>query len=137
MEQRFFGHRNPFPAVDLIIELPGDRLVLIRRKNEPHGMALPGGFVEWGETLETAAVREAKEETGLDVVLVRQMHSYSDPTRDPRFHTISIVFIARAEGEPVGGDDAAEAFAVAKNSLPKGLCFDHDTVLSDYLNGIY
>jgi len=129
--------KSPYPAVDLIIELPGDRLVLIERKNPPHGHALPGGFVEWGETLEEAAVREAKEETGLDITLVRQMHSYSDPKRDPRFHTISVVFIATATGEPQGGDDAAQAFAVPRNALPEGLCFDHDKVLRDYLNKVY
>lgn len=137
MEQHPFGHKCPYPAADLIIELPGDRIVLIKRKYPPLGTALPGGFVEWGETVEEAAVREAKEETGLDIKLVKQLHVYSDPKRDPRFHTISIVFVATAEGEPCGGDDAAEAFAVRKDSLPKDLCFDHDKVLQDYLSGIY
>lgn len=136
-EENKWVHKSPYSAVDLIIELENDRIVLIKRKNLPHGYALPGGFVEWGESLEQAAVREAKEETGLDIVLVRQLHAYSDPSRDPRFHTISVVFVATAAGEPVGGDDAAEAFAVSRKELPKGLCFDHDRVLNDYLEGRY
>ena len=91
-------YRNPSPTVDLIIELPGHRIVLIERKNPPHGYALPGGFVDYGESLEDAARREALEETGLKVELVRQFHTYSDPSRDPRKHTITTVLIARAGG---------------------------------------
>ncbi len=94
-------HRNPVPTVDIIIELP-DGIVLIQRKNPPEGWALPGGFVDYGESLEQAAVREAKEETSLDVELVRQLHTYSDPSRDTRFHTITTVFIATATGHPKG-----------------------------------
>src|SRR5512143_4149268 len=105
------GYRNPFPTVDIIIELrrPDGRpgIVMIKRKNPPPGWALPGGFVDYGESLEHAAVREAKEETTLDVELVRQLHTYSDPSRDKRFHPISTVFVASADGLPVAGDDAA------------------------------
>ncbi len=103
-------YRNPFPTVDIIIEIRDARgregIVLIERKNPPPGWALPGGFVEYGESLETAAVREAWEETSLRVRLVEQLGTYSDPARDPRRHTISTVFIARAEGTPAARDDA-------------------------------
>jgi 8-oxo-dGTP diphosphatase len=125
--------KNPLPTVDCIIELPGDRIVLIRRKNPPLGWALPGGFVDQGERLDLAAVREVKEETGLDVQLVEQFFTYSDPNRDPRKHTISTVFIGRAQGEPVGSDDAAEAKTFPVDALPRELCFDHGTILADYL----
>jgi 8-oxo-dGTP diphosphatase len=117
--------------VDAVILLPGDRVVLVRRKNPPHGWAIPGGFVDDGEPLEAAAAREAEEETGLAVTLVEQFHSYSDPTRDPRRHTISTVFLARATGEPLGGDDAAEARAFAWDALPSPIVFDHREVLAD------
>lgn len=126
-------YRNPKPTVDCIIELPGDRIVLIRRKNPPHGWALPGGFVDEGESLASAARREAKEETGLEVELEEQFFTYSEPTRDPRRHTLSTVYLARATGEPVGGDDAAEARAIRIDALPTELCFDHGTILADYL----
>ena len=125
--------RNPFPTVDIIIELP-DGIVLIRRKNPPHGWAIPGGFVDYGESLEQAAVREAKEETSLDVELIRQFHTYSDPKRDPRFHTVSTVFIAKADGTPKAADDAAEIAVFRKDSLPQPLCFDHAHILDDYFN---
>jgi 8-oxo-dGTP diphosphatase len=125
-------YRNPKPTVDCIIELPGERIVLVRRKNPPVGWALPGGFVDEGEALDTAAAREALEETGLKVKLVEQFFTYSDPKRDPRQHTISTVYLATAEGEPKGSDDAAEAKAYALDALPKDLCFDHGTILSDY-----
>jgi 8-oxo-dGTP diphosphatase len=125
--------KNPLPTVDCIVELPGDRIVLIRRKNPPLGWALPGGFVNEGERLDQAAVRELKEETGLDVQLVEQFFTYSDPNRDPRKHTLSTVFIGRAQGEPVGADDAAEAKTFPVDALPGALCFDHGTILADYL----
>jgi 8-oxo-dGTP diphosphatase len=125
--------KNPLPTVDCIIELPGERVVLIRRKNPPLGWALPGGFVDEGEPLHVAAVREAREETGLEVELVEQFFTYSDPRRDPRKHTLSTVYIGRAQGEPVGADDAAEARAFPLDELPQELCFDHGTILSDYL----
>ena len=126
-------YKNPVPTVDCIVELPGERVVLIRRKNPPLGWALPGGFVDEGERLDVAAVREVKEETGLDVELVEQFFTYSDPSRDPRRHTLSTVFIGRARGEPQGADDAAEARAFPVDTLPRELCFDHGTILADYL----
>ncbi len=124
-------HRNPKPTVDAVILLPGDRVVLVERRNEPRGWALPGGFVDEGETLEAAVVREAREETGLDVDLVEQFHAYSDPRRDPRGHTISTVFIGRATGLPVGADDAARAEAFRWTELPHPLVFDHADILRD------
>jgi 8-oxo-dGTP diphosphatase len=125
--------KNPKPTVDAIIELPGERIVLIRRKNPPPGWALPGGFVDEGEALDHAAIREAKEETGLDIALVEQFFTYSDPRRDPRLHTIATVFIARADGAPTGGDDAAAAQAFRLDALPSELAFDHGQILEDYL----
>jgi ADP-ribose pyrophosphatase YjhB (NUDIX family) len=129
--------RNPIPTVDIIIEQDGGpaggkNIVLIKRRNPPYGWAIPGGFVNYGETLEAAAVREAYEETGLHVILLGQFHTYSDPGRDPRKHTISTVFVARAEGTPVAGDDAAEARTFGMDSLPGPLAFDHATILRDY-----
>lgn len=126
---------HPIPTVDVIIRCGGG-IVLVRRKNPPHGWALPGGFVDAGETLETAAAREAEEETGLAVRLARQFHTYSDPARDPRRHTISTVFLADAEGVPRGGDDAAEARVFPPDRLPP-LAFDHARILADYLDARY
>jgi 8-oxo-dGTP diphosphatase len=125
--------KTPLCTVDCIIELPGERVVLIHRANPPLGWALPGGFVDVGEALHDAAVRESREETGLEVKLSEQFFTYSDPRRDPRRHTVSTVYIGGAEGEPRGGDDAAEARAFPLDALPKNLCFDHDTILQDYL----
>jgi 8-oxo-dGTP diphosphatase len=128
-------HKNPKPTVDLLIELvdrPGE-LVFIERANEPKGMALPGGFVDEGEWVADAAVREAKEETGLDVELVELFHVYSDPARDKRMHTVSTVFIAQARGMPVGGDDAESAIASAPDQLPQQLVFDHARIVADYI----
>jgi ADP-ribose pyrophosphatase YjhB (NUDIX family) len=125
------SHRNPVPTVDIIIECKG-RIVMIKRKNPPEGWALPGGFVDYGETLESAAVREAKEETGLEIALLRQFHTYSDPHRDPRQHTISTVYIAQASGEPLGGDDAEEAQLFSSERLPEPIVFDHKEILDDY-----
>ncbi len=129
--------RNPFPTVDIIIELEGRGIVLIQRKNPPFGWALPGGFVDYGESLEVAAVREAKEETSLDVTLVRQFHTYSDPSRDSRQHNISTVFIAEAEGDPIAADDASEVGIFTHENLPGELAFDHDHILKDYFDGKY
>ena len=128
-------HENPIPTVDVLIELEGrpGTLVFIERGNAPHGWALPGGFVDRGELLADAAVREAKEETGLDVELVELFHCYSDPARDPRQHTVSTVFIGRARGEPTGGDDAARAVVAPADAPPGALVFDHATIVSDYL----
>ena len=124
--------RWPRPAVDVIIELNDGEIVLVRRKNPPYGWAIPGGFVEYGESLETAAVREACEETTLDVRLIRQFHTYSDPARDPRGHTISTVYIAKAHGLPCGADDAAEAWTFRRDNLPENIVFDHRKILDDY-----
>ena len=124
-------HRNPVPTVDVIIEC-GRGIVLIKRKNPPPGWALPGGFVEYGESLETAAVREAKEETGLDVELIRQFHTYSDPARDPRRHTITTVYVGKALGTPLAGDDAQEALVFGRDNLPGPIVFDHAKILDDY-----
>jgi 8-oxo-dGTP diphosphatase len=137
-------YKNPAPTVDIIIEiedgtLPSGhpRIVLIKRRNPPFGWAIPGGFVDYGETLETAAAREAMEETGLAVTLVRQFHAYSDPARDPRKHTISTVFIARARGVPIAADDAAEARVFPADALPEPMAFDHADILRDYREGKY
>lgn len=131
------AHRNPTPTVDLIIEL-SDRsqlaIVLIERRNPPLGWALPGGFVDYGESVETAAKREAQEETGLEVTLVEQFHVYSDPDRDPRQHTLSVVFLATASGTPQAGDDAQNLQVFDLDKLPTNLCFDHDSILRDYQN---
>jgi ADP-ribose pyrophosphatase YjhB (NUDIX family) len=127
-------YKNPVPAVDLIIEIEGKGLVLIERRNPPPGWALPGGFVEVGESLEQAAVREAKEETCLDVELLGQFHTYSDPHRDPRMHCISTVFVAKASGTPKAEDDAKSVALFPKDRLPDTLAFDHRRILEDYLN---
>ncbi|HTM10365.1 MAG TPA: NUDIX hydrolase [Verrucomicrobiae bacterium] len=123
--------KNPLPTVDILIEIEGG-IVLIERKNFPHGWAIPGGFVDYGESLETAAVREAKEETSLDVKLIEQLHSYSDPKRDSRFHTISTVFIAAAQGTPKAEDDAKTAAIFREENLPAPIAFDHAQILKDY-----
>jgi ADP-ribose pyrophosphatase YjhB (NUDIX family) len=129
-------YKNPSPTVDIIIEIETEDgrqgIVLIKRKYPPPGWALPGGFVDYGESLEQAAVREAKEETSLDIQLQCQMHTYSDPKRDPRKHTISTVFIAHAKGTPVAQDDAQEIKVLSKDELNFPLAFDHEKILSDY-----
>ena len=130
------SRKSPLLTVDLIIEL-NEGIVLIKRKNPPEGWALPGGFVEYGETLEYAAIREAKEETGLDVELMRQFHSYSDPKRDPRHHTVTTVFLAQAAGNAVAGDDAKEVGAFQRDNLPVRIAFDHRDILNDYFTGRY
>jgi len=127
-------YKNPAPTVDVIIELPGDKIVLVQRKNPPLGWALPGGFVEYGESLEEAAVREAREETSLEVTLIRQHKTYSRPDRDPRGHTISTVFVAEAQGLPKAADDAQEIGIFDRLSLPSPLAFDHQEILQDYFN---
>ena len=125
-------YKNPFPTVDIIIRIAG-KIVLVERRNPPHGWALPGGFVDYGESLEQAAAREALEETGLMLKNLRQFRAYSAPDRDPRFHTVSMVFIADAEGDPQGGDDALRARVFSLEALPAPLCFDHAKILADYL----
>ncbi len=128
-------YRNPAPTVDIIIELrdrPHRPIILIERLNPPYGWAIPGGFVDYGEAVETAAKREAMEEIGLAIDLIEQFHVYSDPARDARQHTISIVFLATAIGEPKAGDDAKNTGIFLPWQLPTNLCFDHDRILSDY-----
>ncbi len=128
-----FRYKNPFPTVDIIIKVKGG-IVLIERKNPPYGWAIPGGFVDYGESLETAAVREAKEETSLDVRLVSQLGAYSDPDRDPRHHTISVVFIAEAEGAPIAADDALSVRVFTPDTLPENMAFDHRRICMDYFS---
>src|SRR3954469_12289359 len=129
------GHeppKTPLVTVDIVIE-SDEGIVLVRRRNPPLGWALPGGFVDRGESVAQAARREAKEETGLDVELTELLGVYSDPRRDPRgFHTASAVFIGRAAGKPAGGDDAAEARVFSWEALPPDIAFDHPTILADY-----
>ena len=123
--------RNPIPTVDIIIEFENG-IILIKRKNPPFGWALPGGFVNYGESLEEAALREAKEETAMDVKNLQQIHTYSRPDRDPRLHTISTVFTGRGIGTPEADDDAVEIGIFNKDNLPDNLAFDHKKILKDY-----
>lgn len=123
---------NPLPTVDIIIEI-NNGIVLIERKNEPFGWALPGGFVDYGESLESAAVREALEETSLDIENLRLMGCYSDPERDSRMHTITTVFMATAEGSPKAADDALNLAVCSLEALPSPLCFDHARIIADYV----
>lgn len=127
-------YQNPIPTVDIIIEIASKGIVLIKRKNPPYGWAIPGGFVDYGESLETAALREAKEETNLEVELINQFHTYSDPRRDPRHHSISTVYIAKAKGIPQAKDDAIEIGIFNEQNLPDEMAFDHRSILSDYFN---
>jgi ADP-ribose pyrophosphatase YjhB (NUDIX family) len=128
----------PIPTVDIIIEVNTKHkkgIVLVERKNPPYGWAIPGGFVEYNESLETAAVREAKEETGLKIKNLRQFHTYSQPGRDPRFHTISTVFIAEADSLPKAASDAKNVVVATKEEILSGkynLVFDHKEILQDY-----
>lgn len=124
-------YRNPLPTVDIIIEID-DGIILIQRNNPPFGWALPGGFVDYGESLEDAAIREAREETSLEVQDLRLLGCYSDPGRDSRMHTISTVFIATGRGIPRAGDDAMKLAHFRRDSLPEQLCFDHARILADY-----
>jgi ADP-ribose pyrophosphatase YjhB (NUDIX family) len=128
--------RNPVPTVDIIIDIAG-KIVLIKRKNPPAGWAIPGGFIDYGESAEAAARREAKEETGLDITELRQFHTYSEPERDPRQHTLSVVFVAKARGKPRACDDAADIGLFDQDTLPADLAFDHRQILDDYLGCKY
>jgi 8-oxo-dGTP diphosphatase len=130
-------YRSPHLTVDIIIQLHGfpHQILLVKRKYPPDGWAIPGGFVEYGETVEAAAVREALEETSLRIELARQFHVYSDPGRDPRKHTVSVVFIAAAQGTPVAGDDAASVQLFGRGTLPSLIAFDHRQILRDYFDG--
>jgi len=131
------GHtpRNPIPTVDIIIEIitaGKSGIVLIERRNPPFGWAIPGGFVDYGESLEQAAIREALEETSLNVQLKHQFHAYSDPKRDPRQHTITTVYIATASGTPKAADDAINLDIFQENNLPEPIVFDHQSIIQDY-----
>ena len=131
--------KTPYLTADGIVEIYDDNenflgIVLIQRKNEPLGLALPGGFVDVGESVERAVVREMKEEISLDVKISKLLGIYSDPTRDPRFHTASAVYICKAYGEPLGADDAKEASLYKLDAIPlKELVFDHRKIVEDYL----
>ena len=127
--------KTPHVSADIIIELvdrPGRPILLIERKNPPHGWAIPGGFVDLGESVEQAAVREAAEETSLSVTLKALLGIYSDPGRDPRFHTVTAVYVAEASGEPKAADDAKNLRIISIDTIPTKLAFDHETVLADY-----
>jgi 8-oxo-dGTP diphosphatase len=126
------SYRNPIPTVDIIIEIEGG-IVLIERKNEPKGWALPGGYVDYGERLEDAAMREAFEETSIRITELKLLGCYSDPARDSRQHNISTVFVAQGTGLPKAGDDAVMAVKFRLDELPHNLCFDHDQIIRDYL----
>lgn len=133
--------KTPFLTVDGIIELYRNGefqgIVLIERLNAPLGLAIPGGFVDVGESVEEALVREMKEETDLDVEIVSLLNVYSDPVRDPRFHTASVVYICKAEGRPRGLDDAKEAIVYKRDEIPfEKLVFDHAKILKEYLKRV-
>jgi 8-oxo-dGTP diphosphatase len=131
--------KNPLPTTDAVIADGGGRIVLILRKNEPHGWALPGGFVDAGEELGAACRREAREETGLEVTLLEQLFTYSDPKRDPRKHTISTVYACRAApgAQPKAADDAADARWYSESEIPWGeICFDHGQIVRDYFHWV-
>ncbi len=124
-------YRNPIPTADIIIRV-SNGVVLIKRKNPPHGWALPGGFIDYGESAEHAAVREAREETSLDVSNLKLFGVYSAPDRDPRHHTLTVVFTAESTETPKAGDDAAEIGVFSRESLPTPIAFDHAKILQDY-----
>ena len=131
--------KTPYLTTDGIVEIYDNSenfigIVLIQRKNEPLGLALPGGFVDIGESVEDAVVREMKEEISLDVKIKELFGVYSDPARDKRFHTASVVYICKAYGKPVGADDAKEAKIVKIEELELDkLVFDHGKILKEYL----
>jgi len=131
------AYQNPIPTVDIIIEIESKGIVLIKRKNPPYGWAIPGGFVDYGESLEEAAFREAKEETNLNIELIRQFHTYSNPKRDPRHHSISTVYVAKSKGIPQAKDDAIEIGIFTESNLPGEIAFDHLSILQDYFKSTY
>lgn len=127
--------RNPFPTADMLIYSEKQGIVMVKRRNVPHGWALPGGFVEYGERMERAAEREALEETGLNVCIGGLIGVYSDPARDPRMHTVSAAYWALApdDAKPHGGDDAAEALFFPLSALPEPVVFDHAKIIADFV----
>ena len=125
-------YRNPLLTVDIIIRLDRIKILLIERQNPPLGWALPGGFVDYGESLEKAARREAEEETSLEIFDLEQFRAYSDPGRDPRHHTVTVVFSAKALGEPHAGDDAKNVGVFELGYLPDNMAFDHRKILRDF-----
>lgn len=129
--------QTPAVAVDIIIRWEDKGIILIKRKNPPYGWALPGGFVDYGESMEAAAIREAKEETSLEITLERQFHTYSDPSRDLRGHTVSTVFTARGRGTPCAQDDAQAIGFFTRENLPSDLAFDHRQILEDFFLSRY
>jgi ADP-ribose pyrophosphatase YjhB (NUDIX family) len=124
-------YRNPLPTTDILIQI-GDGIVLIKRRNPPHGWAIPGGFIDYGESAEHAAIREAEEETSIKVTGLKLFNVYSEPDRDPRHHTLSVVFTACGEGIPKARDDAAEVGVFTRDNLPSPLAFDHARILEDF-----
>lgn len=128
-------YRNPIPTVDIIISVASG-IVLIERKNPPHGWAIPGGFIDYGESAEAAAIREAREETTLEIGDLRLFGVYSAPHRDPRHHTLSVVFAAKAQGVPRAADDALSIGVFTQSNLPAPLAFDHADILDDFFNSL-
>jgi 8-oxo-dGTP diphosphatase len=127
---------TPILAADVIVRLagrPADEVLLIERRNPPQGWAIPGGFVDVGEPVERAAIRELREETGLEVTLDALLGIYSDPARDPRGHTVAVVFVGSSAGEPRALDDARAVAVVSAEKPPRPLAFDHARILEDYL----
>jgi ADP-ribose pyrophosphatase YjhB (NUDIX family) len=124
-------YRNPIPTTDIIISID-NAIALIKRKNPPEGWALPGGFIDYGETAEAAAKREALEETSLDITDLKLFGVYSDPERDPRHHTLTVVFTARANGQPKASDDAADVGLFSQGKLPSLIAFDHAKIIDDF-----
>lgn len=133
-----FTNRGPSVTVDLLLTNREEQILLIKRKNKPYGWALPGGFVDKGESCEAAAIREGLEETSLEVEIVRQFHVYSDPGRDPRLHTVSLIFVAKVTGGHLqAADDAVDAQWFSSDALPEEIAFDHRGIVSDFYSGKY